>query len=39
MIIYNSEPANQRRKRESLQNEGGEDDTEGEQEGEVAPGE
>src|SRR5438309_6953995 len=39
MIVHNSEPANQWRKRESLQNEGGKDDTEGEQEDEVAPGE
>src|SRR6266700_5547858 len=35
MIVHNSEPANQRRKRESLQNEGCEDDTEGEQEDKV----
>ena len=39
MIVHNSQPANQRRKRESLQNEGCENDTEGEQEDEVAPGE
>src|SRR5438105_770369 len=39
MIVHNSEPANQWRKRESLQNEGCKNDTEGEQEDEIAPGE
>src|SRR6266480_686045 len=36
MIVHNSEPTNQGRKRQSLQNEGCEDDTEGEQEDKVA---
>src|SRR5437763_13013613 len=39
MIIHNSEPTYQGRKRESLQNERREDDTESEQKDGIAPGE